>query len=56
MSGRRGDSDFTLQEEGNGTLPPHAQWALPTYDYMQDPPGLAEKGGSTDATGTQVRK
>ncbi len=24
MSGRRGDSDFTLQEGGNGTLPPHA--------------------------------
>ncbi len=24
VSGRRGDSDFTLQEGGNGTLPPHA--------------------------------
>ena len=26
VSGRRGDSDFTLQEEGNDTLPP-----MPTY-------------------------
>ncbi len=29
MSGRRGDSDFTLQEGGNGTLPP----PMPTYGY-----------------------
>ncbi len=28
MSCRRGDSDFTLQEGGNGTLPP----PMPTYD------------------------
>ncbi len=24
VSGRRGDLDYTLQEGGNGTLPPHA--------------------------------
>ncbi len=29
MSGRRGDSDFTLQEGGNGTLPP----PMPTYAH-----------------------
>ncbi len=28
VSGRRGDSDFALQEEGNGTLPP----PMPTCD------------------------
>ena len=39
MSCRRGDSDFTLQEGGNGTLPP----PMPTYGLHPPTAGLCPK-------------
>ncbi len=35
VSCRRGDLDFTLQEGGNNTLPPHAHvWSAPVWDVF----------------------